>query len=91
MIEITRARASHFCGIQSARLWKDIEWPGVFDKPSPKWRHFIVDGRVVCPACLNAENWDTLQALAYRNGERLYCRPLDLTRLDKYDDDRFHF
>ena len=66
--------------------------PWVFDKPSPKRRRRpIMDGRFVCTVCfVNAYNGDPLQAGAYRDGERLCCRQLDVTRSDEYYNDRFH-
>jgi nitrate reductase cytochrome c-type subunit len=66
--------------------------PWVFDKPSPKWRRRpIMDGRFVCTVCfVSAYNGDPLQARTSRDGERLFCRQLHVTRSDEYDHDRFH-
>jgi hypothetical protein len=66
--------------------------PRVFDKPSPKRRQrLIMDGRFACAVCfVSAQNVDPLQALAYRDGERLLCQQFHVRTSDEYDHDRFH-
>jgi hypothetical protein len=39
---------------------------------------------------VSSQNGDSLQTLAYRDGERLSCRQFYVARSDEYDHDRFH-